>query len=152
MNEKKSYEEYSNDITLENLKCSVQIYWGCAYLFRKSKEGTCLEVINLAFSNFLYKQFSDAIHVLQNSIHTLRVLLTCVTISCWSPVTLTGKKGLSFIKTFDYFSLTQSTIIFIIFWDILMFYQISYSPQRKQCAIFLILAKNTWKAEIKLFP
>ena len=54
MNEKKSYEEYSNDITLENLKCSVQISWGCAYLF-KSKEGTCLEVINLAFSNFWYK-------------------------------------------------------------------------------------------------
>ena len=23
-----NHEEYSNDITLENLKCSVQIYWG----------------------------------------------------------------------------------------------------------------------------
>ena len=33
-------EEYSNDITLENSKCSVQIYWGCTYLCRKSDEGT----------------------------------------------------------------------------------------------------------------
>ena len=35
-----NHEEYSNDITLENLKCSVQIYWDCTYLCRKSNEGT----------------------------------------------------------------------------------------------------------------
>ena len=35
-----NHEEYSNDITLENLKCSVQIYWGCMYICRKSNEGT----------------------------------------------------------------------------------------------------------------
>ena len=35
-----NHEEYSNDITLENLKCSVQIYWGCTYLCRKSNKGT----------------------------------------------------------------------------------------------------------------
>ena len=35
-----NHEEYSNDITLENLKCSVQIYWGFTYLCRKSNEGT----------------------------------------------------------------------------------------------------------------
>ena len=43
------HEKYSNDITLENLKCSVQIYWGCVRIFAEkvTKE---LEVINLAFS------------------------------------------------------------------------------------------------------
>ena len=35
-----NHEEYSYDITLENLKCSVQIYWGSTYLCRKSNEGT----------------------------------------------------------------------------------------------------------------
>ena len=29
-----NHEEFSNDITLENLTCSVQIYWGCTYLCR----------------------------------------------------------------------------------------------------------------------
>ena len=33
-------EECSNDITLENLTCSVQIYWGCTYLCRKSSKET----------------------------------------------------------------------------------------------------------------
>ena len=33
-------EECSNDITLENLTCLVQIYWGCTYLGRKSSEGS----------------------------------------------------------------------------------------------------------------
>ena len=46
-------QECSYDITLENLTCSVQIYWGCTYLCRKSSEGTCFEVVRLAFSNFL---------------------------------------------------------------------------------------------------
>ena len=46
-------EECSNDITLENLTCLVQIYWGCTYLCRKSSEGTSFEVVSLAFSNFL---------------------------------------------------------------------------------------------------
>ena len=50
-----------------------------------------LEVINLTFSII----FSVAIHLLQNSIHALRVLLTSVTISCCTPAT--GKKGLSFL-------------------------------------------------------
>ena len=35
-----NHEEYNNDINLENLKCSVQIYWGCTYLCRKINEGT----------------------------------------------------------------------------------------------------------------
>ena len=34
------HEEYSVDITLENLKCSVQIYRGFTYLCGKSNEGT----------------------------------------------------------------------------------------------------------------
>ena len=45
-----NHEEYSNDIILENLKYSVQI---CTYHCRKNNEGTCFEVIDLAFSNFL---------------------------------------------------------------------------------------------------
>ena len=45
-------EECSNDITLENLTGSIQIYWGCTYLWRKSRERTSFEV-SLAFSNFL---------------------------------------------------------------------------------------------------
>ena len=35
-----NHDEYGNDITLEYLKCSVQIYWGCTYLCRISNEGT----------------------------------------------------------------------------------------------------------------
>ena len=35
-----SHEEYSNDITLENLKYSAQICWGCKYFCRESNEGT----------------------------------------------------------------------------------------------------------------
>ena len=35
-----NHAEYSNEITLENLKCSAEIYWGCTYLCRKSNEGT----------------------------------------------------------------------------------------------------------------
>ena len=35
-----NHEKYSDDINLENLKCSVQIYWGCTYLCRKSNKGT----------------------------------------------------------------------------------------------------------------
>ena len=35
-----SHEEYSIDITLENLKCSVQIYRSFTYLSGKSNEGT----------------------------------------------------------------------------------------------------------------
>ena len=45
--------EQSNDITSENLKFSLQKYWGCAYLYRKIlNKGSCFEVIDLAFSNF----------------------------------------------------------------------------------------------------
>ena len=49
----RNYEKYSSDVALENLKCSVQIDWVCTYIFAKkvTKE---LEVIKLAFSNFLY--------------------------------------------------------------------------------------------------
>ena len=48
-------EECSNDITLENLTCSVQIYnyRGCTYLCRKSSAETCFEVVSWAFSNIL---------------------------------------------------------------------------------------------------
>ena len=47
-----NHQEYNNDINLENLKCSVQIYWGCTFFAEKlTKE---LEVIKLAFSNFLH--------------------------------------------------------------------------------------------------
>ena len=35
-----NHEECSIDETLENLRCSVEIYWGCTYLFRKSNKGT----------------------------------------------------------------------------------------------------------------
>ena len=35
-----NHEEYSIDIILENLKCSVQIYRGFTYLWGKSNEGT----------------------------------------------------------------------------------------------------------------
>ena len=35
-----NHEEYSNDITLENLRYSVQIFGGSTYLCRKSNEGT----------------------------------------------------------------------------------------------------------------
>ena len=54
-----NHEEYNNDITLEILKCSVQIYWGSTYLCRKSDERISFEVVSnlllleLAFSNFL---------------------------------------------------------------------------------------------------
>ena len=48
-----NFEEWNNDTTLENLTCSVQIYWGCTYLCRKSSEGTSFEVVSLDFSNFL---------------------------------------------------------------------------------------------------
>ena len=40
-------EEYSNNITLENLKCSVQIHSDYVYLCSKGNKGTCFEVINL---------------------------------------------------------------------------------------------------------
>ena len=33
-----NHEEYSHDITLENLKCPVQIHGGCTYLCKKSNE------------------------------------------------------------------------------------------------------------------
>ena len=46
-----NHGEYRSDITLENLKCSVKIYSGFTYLYRKKMEE--LEVIKLAFSNFL---------------------------------------------------------------------------------------------------
>ena len=48
-----NHEECSSDITLENLKCSVQIYLGGMYLRRKSSEGTSFGIVSLAFSNFL---------------------------------------------------------------------------------------------------
>ena len=35
-----NHEEYSNGINLENLKCLVQLSWGCTYLYRKSNRGT----------------------------------------------------------------------------------------------------------------
>ena len=54
-----NHEEYNNDITLEILKCSVQMYWGSTYLCRKSDERNSFEVVSnlvlleLAFSNLL---------------------------------------------------------------------------------------------------
>ena len=48
-----NHKECSNDVTLENLTCSVQVYRSCAYFCRKSSEGACFEVVSLAFSNFL---------------------------------------------------------------------------------------------------
>ena len=50
-----NHEECSNDINLENLTCSIQIYnyRGCTYLCRKTSEGTYFEVVSIAFSNFL---------------------------------------------------------------------------------------------------
>ena len=37
---KSNHEENRNYITSENLKRSLQIYWGCTYLCRKSNKGT----------------------------------------------------------------------------------------------------------------
>ena len=48
-----NHEECSNGISLQNLKCLVQIYRGCTYLCRKSIKRTCFEVASLTFSNFL---------------------------------------------------------------------------------------------------
>ena len=48
-----NHEKCSNNMTLESLTCSVQIYLGCTYLCRKSSQGTYFEVVGLAFSNFL---------------------------------------------------------------------------------------------------
>ena len=36
----RNHGEYSIDVTFENLKRSVEIYWGCTYLCWKSHEGT----------------------------------------------------------------------------------------------------------------
>ena len=79
-----NYEEYSNNIISESLKCLVQIYWGCMYLYRKSNKGTSLEIV-----------------VLQNSIHAFEVLRTCVTISCCTLTT--GKKFYNFYYDFCLF-------------------------------------------------
>ena len=84
-------EECSNDITLENLTCFVQIYWGCTYLCRFSREGTSFEVGSLAFG-----------------IHALRVLLKCVTIRYFTPAT--RKRFIIFIMTFAYFNLKTRII------------------------------------------
>ena len=46
-----NHEEYGNGITLENLKCSVQIYEVVAIIAEKATEGR--EVIKLAFGYFL---------------------------------------------------------------------------------------------------
>ena len=35
-----NHGEYSNDITSENLKRAVQIYWGCMYICGESNDGT----------------------------------------------------------------------------------------------------------------
>ena len=59
-----NHKECSNDITLENLKCLVQIYWGCKCICRESNEGKFFALDSLAFSNFLSWQFSVAIHAL----------------------------------------------------------------------------------------
>ena len=48
-----NHEECSNDITLENLKSLVQIYWGCKCLCRESNKGKFFALVSLAFSNFL---------------------------------------------------------------------------------------------------
>ena len=61
------------------------------YLGRKSNKGTCFKVINLALS-----YFTVVIHVLQNSIHALRVLLKWITI-----------RFIIFIPTFAHFSLKK---------------------------------------------
>ena len=46
-----NHKEYGNDVTLENLKCSVQIYEVAGIVAKKiTKER---EVIKLAFSYFL---------------------------------------------------------------------------------------------------
>ena len=68
---------------------------------------------------------------------------------------------------------SKATIIFIILWDFLMFYQIFLSPQVKWCVIitykhgihelphelpndlsenFVNSSKNSWKKEMKLLP
>ena len=46
-----NHKEYSNDRALENLKFSIQIYWGVRIFAEKLTNEP--EVIKLAFSNFL---------------------------------------------------------------------------------------------------
>ena len=50
-----NHEECSNDITLQNLTCSVQIYnyRGYKYLCRKSSKRKFFGVVSLAFSTLL---------------------------------------------------------------------------------------------------
>ena len=47
-----NHEKFINDINVENLTCSVEIYRGCTYPCRKSSKGTGFEAVSLAFSNF----------------------------------------------------------------------------------------------------
>ena len=85
-----NHEEYSYDITLENLKCSVQIYWGLRISAEKVTK--TLEVIKLAFSNVLY-------NTSQNSTNALIVFLDVCYYQPCSPET--GKKqSINFIMTF----------------------------------------------------
>ena len=81
-------KNYSSDIALENVQHKltevVRIFAG-----KVKKE---LEIIILAFSNFLKWQLSVAIHVLQNSIHALESFVyMCYYQLC---ISATGKKGL----------------------------------------------------------
>ena len=82
-----NHEEYSNGITLENLKYSVQIYWGCTYLCRKSNE--------VAFSNFLYNSFQLPFMFCRTLFMHWKFCLHMLPSAVCNPAT--GKKGLSFL-------------------------------------------------------
>ena len=89
-----NHEEYSNDITLENLKCSVQINWSLRTFVEKVRKE--FEVIKLALSNVLY-------NTSWNSTNALIVFLDVCYHQLCSPET--GKKqSINFIMTFAHSS------------------------------------------------
>ena len=55
-----NHEEYSNDTTLNKLKCSVQNFFRF-YVSLQEKLTKEIELTKLAFSNFLYNSFENSI-------------------------------------------------------------------------------------------
>ena len=80
-----NHGEYSIDVTFENLKRSVEIYWGCTYLAEKvTKElqatvfmhwEFCLPVLLSAVSSYNWKEKS--INLIMTFVHfTLKTRIT----------------------------------------------------------------------------
>ena len=122
---------------------------------------TCFEVVSLAFSNFLQQQFSVELHVFQESIHALRVLLTCVTIRCFTPET--GNRYITFIMIFRLFQPKNKSntiqlplyksIILLSF--VLKIYKENYKEFPFKCCSFLcskVPGKKKFSNRVKVFP